>query len=149
MELRCRQCSWSSVCGVEAMVEWLRRHGRLKRAEQPQAAFVEELFLATADRFACPECGAVGLVAGPPREEDECWEIGRACQVCGQPIPAERLEAVPDTQVCARCKVDEEAGKTHEQPEYCPRCGAILQVQPTRGAGISRYRMVCPECGWT
>ena len=26
----------------------------------------------------------------------------RECEVCGEPIPAERLEALPDTQTCIR-----------------------------------------------
>ena len=148
-ELVCPQCSWSAVCIAETMLDWLRRHGRLKRADDVEAELVKELFVANANRFSCPNCRAVGLAAGPPREESEDWEVGRACEVCGEPISAERMEVFPDTRVCAGCKENEEAGRSNDQPDYCPRCGAILQLRPTRGPGISRYQMVCPECGRT
>jgi RNA polymerase-binding transcription factor DksA len=32
----------------------------------------------------------------------------RRCERCSQPIPAERLEAVPDATLCLRCKGHEE-----------------------------------------
>ena len=29
--------------------------------------------------------------------------IGRACVLCGEPIPPKRLEALPDTKTCVVC----------------------------------------------
>ena len=144
--LACRQCSWTTLCSDLDIVAWLQRHGRLRRAEQPEADLTQEMFRVTADRFACPACGAVGLAVGDPDEADE-WESGRACDVCRQVIPPERLEVFPDTRVCAQCKDAEETGQSTEEPEYCPRCGAIMQLRSARGSGISRYQLVCPECG--
>jgi transcription elongation factor Elf1 len=146
-ELTCPQCEWSVACNLDAMLAWLRRHGRLRRADDVDSEFVKELFSANAGRFSCPECGSVGLAAGPPREDEEDWVIGRACEVCGKPISAERIEIFPDAKVCAGCKEDDEAGRSRDQPDYCPRCGGIMQLRPTRGHGISRYQMVCPDCG--
>jgi len=146
-ELRCPQCHWTIVCDVDAMVSWLQRHGRLRRAQEPEPAVVDELFTVAAGQFSCPECGAVGLLVRPATDDDEDWGESRPCEVCGQPIPPERLVAIPSTRVCAHCKQDEEAGESQDQPEYCPRCGAIMQLRQSRGAGIARYAMVCPECG--
>ncbi len=143
--LTCSQCAWTTLCSDLDIIAWLQRHGRLRRAEQPGADLAAEMFRVTADRFACPECGAVGLAVGAPGEEDE-WTVGRACEVCRQPIAPERLEVFPDTRVCPACKDAEEKGESAEVPDYCPRCGAIMHLRPSRGAGISRYQMVCPEC---
>jgi hypothetical protein len=33
---------------------------------------------------------------------------GRACQKCGQEIPARRLAAVPDARYCIQCQVDKD-----------------------------------------
>ena len=41
-ELSCQQCPWSTVCNVEAMVEWLRRYGQLKRVEEPEPFVVAD-----------------------------------------------------------------------------------------------------------
>ena len=145
--LTCPQCSWTTSCSDLDIIAWLQRHGRLRRAEQPEADLAGEMFRVTADRFTCPECGAVGLTVGGPLDDASDWEVGRACEVCRQPIAPERLEVFPDTRVCATCKDAEETGQATEVPDYCPRCGAIMQLRPSRGAGISRYQMVCPECG--
>ena len=128
---------------MDQMHRWLRGVGMLKREKEPNPGLVEELFLQTAGRFACPECRAVGLTAGEPREEEVDWGEARSCDECGKPIPPERLEVFPDATVCAACK---EAGPTTER-EFCPQCGAVLQMRRSGGAGISRYVMVCPECG--
>lgn len=146
-ELTCPQCGWSALCGTDTMLRWLRRHGRLKRADDVDADLVTELFTANTNRFSCPECGAVGLLAGLAREENADWEFNRTCDVCGKPLSPDRLEVFPDTRVCAECKRGEEQGNPGSEPEYCPRCGAILQVARTRGSGITRYRMMCPDCG--
>jgi hypothetical protein len=145
-ELRCSQCQWAVVCDIDAMIAWLQRHGRLRRAQEPEPALVEELFTVAAGQFSCPECGGTGLLVGSPGDEDEDWGTPRPCEICGQPIPAERVAALPETRVCATCKQYEEAGKPAD-PEYCPRCGAIMEVRQSRGPGIARYTMVCPECG--
>lgn len=32
--------------------------------------------------------------------------MARSCARCGKPIPAERIEAVPETMVCVKCSQD-------------------------------------------
>jgi len=129
------------------MADWLRRARRLKREKDPEPGFVVELFKSAAGRFSCLECGAVGLQAGTPREDEEDWGVSRPCEVCGRPVGAERLEIFPDTRVCASCKQKEERNGPSAEPEYCPRCGGLMHVQPSRRAGISRYVFVCSDCG--
>jgi DnaK suppressor protein len=33
------------------------------------------------------------------------------CEACGQPVPRDRLEAVPYAKLCLKCKTDEEQGR--------------------------------------
>ena len=146
--LTCPQCRWTTACDDRAIREWLHRHGRLRRAEEPEAAFAEEIFRVSANRFTCPECGAVGLTVGAPQHQADEWELGRACEVCRQPIAPERLEVFPNARVCAQCQGKEETGQTNEVPEYCPRCGAIMQLRSPRGRrsvtlsnGLPRLRL--------
>jgi len=146
LELRCGQCGFCAVCDVSEMLRWLHSVGMLRREKKPPVDLIEELFLSTAGRFACPQCSAVGLSAGPPQEDEADWDQSPPCEACGKPIPPERLEVFPDTRLCAACKQTDEQQGPVEEPEYCPHCGAVMTLQKSRGAGISRYVMTCPEC---
>ena len=51
--------------------------------------------------------------------------VERMCITCGQPIPAERLEALPDATRCARCQGAAEVPRdASDTGEACPRCAA-------------------------
>jgi len=127
------------------MSDWLRGVKMLRREAEPEPEFVVELFDSAAPRFTCPQCGVVGLAASLV-ERDE-WTASRPCQRCGEPIPVERLQAVPWATTCVRCQGAQETGADAGPREFCEDCGAVLQVRPARGGGIARYAMRCPDCG--
>lgn len=29
------------------------------------------------------------------------------------------------------------------EPEFCPKCGALLELRVSRGAGVTRYKQFC------
>jgi hypothetical protein len=146
-EVVCRRCQRAEVCGPAAMLDWLRRVRMVRRDAAPEPDLLGELFRAAAAKLVCPRCGAVGLAVRAAAEEDEeAWGMARRCEACGQAIARERLQALPGARLCARCQSREDRGELNEPPEYCPKCGGAMVVRPTRGAGVTRYEMVCPSC---
>lgn len=149
LELRCRQCAWSELCGVSEMINHLQRLGMMRRPKEVDPATVRELFLGSADRMACPDCGQAPLVPGPPEEEQAHWPGSRRCEGCGEVISSERVAAMPDIRICVACQGRDEAGSPTVEQEYCPRCGSAMILRQSSGAGLTRYRMVCsasPAC---
>ena len=149
LELRCGKCGWNEVCGRMEMVRWLRTAGKLRPGREPEAEIVRELFPTVVARLVCPQCGAGGLSFGPAREDVSEWPGDRVCSSCGKTISSERLDALPDAQLCAVCQRADEQGQGPAEVEYCPQCGAPMALKPTRGAGVTRYEMVCtsiPPC---
>jgi predicted RNA-binding Zn-ribbon protein involved in translation (DUF1610 family) len=129
------------------MIDWLSRHRLIKQSAAAEADLLAELFRASASRFACPQCGHAGLVASPSEPLDsEAWGEARKCESCGTAIPAERLEAFPDTRLCVACQGRDERGELTGPAEYCPRCGSVMTLERSRGTGITRYVMACPAC---
>ena len=143
LELRCPRCAQVQVCGPPLMLARLRQLGMFKRAEDPPSDVIAELFLRSADRFRCDQCGTVGLVVGAAADD---WEATRHCVACAKPISKERLSVVPDATRCAACQAKAESG-SDETPEYCPRCGTPMVLRLRGGHGITRYVMACPACG--
>lgn len=89
----------------------------------------------------------------PAAAPHAAWPQARPCTGCGQAIPRERLELLPEATLCAACQAaaedDDAAGRPAATGEYCPRCGAPLVLRASRGRGITRYRPVCtgsPPC---
>ncbi len=149
LELRCPECSWAEVCGPEAVTRWLRGAKKLRAGHAPEIEILYEVFRATAGQLACPKCGKKGLAAGPAAEDEADWPGSRPCPSCGKPIPQERLEAVPDATLCAACRRDEERGRRPTEVDYCPRCGAPMELRLTKSGGITRYVLTCtavPPC---
>src|SRR5437879_5799851 len=92
-ELICRACGWRTICGRDDAVARLRLIGLLRRERDPDDELVEELFVEAAPRMTCPLCKEKSLFARPSEfEEDGDWEPAALCEVCREPIPAERLE---------------------------------------------------------
>jgi DNA-directed RNA polymerase subunit M/transcription elongation factor TFIIS len=145
-QLRCPDCSYVEVVGLSEMLRRLQSAGMMRRAKEPDEAVIEELFLQTAPRFPCPECGRTGLVVEDV-DVDADWGTARLCARCRRPIPPERLEIFPGATLCAACQqADEAAGEADPAtPDYCPRCGSIMTLRAS-GAGMSRYVMTCPQC---
>jgi predicted RNA-binding Zn-ribbon protein involved in translation (DUF1610 family) len=130
------------------MLRWLQSAGMMRRAKEPEAPLIEELFAQSGDRFACPQCGRMGLLVEDADDDwsDDAWGEARKCARCGKPIPAERLEIFPNATHCAACQQTADSAEA-DTPEYCPRCGAIMTLRAARIGGVQRYQMVCPSCG--
>lgn len=128
------------------MIEWLREAQMTRRGTAPEAELLGELFRAGAGRFACPQCGAVGLaVEDAAVEDDEAWGMARKCDDCGKPIARERLEVFPDTRRCVSCQGRSDRGEATGPDEYCPKCGSVMSMRQSR-RGVTRYVMSCPNC---
>ncbi len=145
--LHCPDCSFAAECDASEMLRWLQNAGMLRRAKDPDASLIEELFLQTADRFRCPACGRMGLIVEEVKDDwnDEAWGMARTCVRCRKPISRERLEIFPNATLCAACQNASEADED-ETPEYCPRCGSIMTLRTTGAGGVQRYALVCPQC---
>lgn len=147
VKLACPHCSYSALCGLGAMIDWLRRARMARRDIEPDADVLGELFRAAAGKFACPQCGGVGMAVGDAdAEDDEAWGMARRCDGCGQPIDRERLEALPEARLCMACQAGDERGDSGGPHEYCQHCGEVMVTRPSRGPGVTRYRTVCPSC---
>jgi hypothetical protein len=123
----------------------------LRREPEPDDDLVAALLVEAAPRMTCPVCKEQALSATPTDVGDnEEWQAAVLCEVCRGPIPPERLEAVPGTKRCAACQGKAEAGQLADaEPEYCPHCGAIVELRVSRGSGITRYKRFCtgdPAC---
>jgi Zn finger protein HypA/HybF involved in hydrogenase expression len=110
------------------------------------------LFVEAAPRMTCPICKEKRLHAvghDPDDRDDADWQAAVLCEVCRQPIPLERVEALPSARRCVACQGRSEAGIAVEEPEYCPKCGSLVEIRVSRGTGITRYRRFCtgnPPC---
>jgi hypothetical protein len=152
-ELTCRNCGWRTVCGRDDAVARLRIVGQLRREREPQEDLVATLFVEAALTMTCPICKEKSLFARPSQgldEEPGDWQSAVLCEICREPIALERLEAIPKTKRCAICTTKAESGQLTEiEPDYCPNCGALVEVRVSRGSGITRYKRVCtgdPPC---
>jgi RNA polymerase-binding transcription factor DksA len=151
LELACPACQWTEVCGPGAMLGWLRSVKMARRDTEPDPELIAELFRSAVDRFECPECHAKGLIAlasqaDAEEQDDEAWGMARICQGCQRPIPRERLEVFPNTRLCVDCQAKDDRGEQGGAAEYCPRCGNVMVLRQSSGAGLARYKMTCPSC---
>jgi Zn finger protein HypA/HybF involved in hydrogenase expression len=152
-ELTCRECGWRTVSGRDDAVARLRIVGQLRREKEPDEALVEALFIEAAPQMTCPICKDKSLAARPSQDVEEepgDWQTAVLCEICREPIAPERLEAIPGTKRCATCARKAESGQLDEiEPDFCPNCGALVEVRVSRGSGITRYKRVCtglPPC---
>ena len=124
----------------------------LRREPDPDEDLVATLFVEAAPRMTCPICKEKQLWRGrrPKTCDDGDWQAAVLCEVCREPIDPERLEAIPGTKRCAACQGKAESGRlVEDEPDYCPQCGAIVEIRVSRGSGITRYKRVCtgePPC---
>lgn len=149
LDLACSACGWAEECGWQQIDGHLRSAGLLKRNPHPSHDELRELLFGVADRLACPECRHTGLrISESPLASDD-WQAAPRCQQCGGPIDPERLEVFPDSRTCVACQRSSDRGASPDEPEYCPRCGSLMEVRQSRGAGVTRYALVCTSrsCG--
>jgi RNA polymerase-binding transcription factor DksA len=152
-ELTCRNCKWRTVCGLDDAVARLRIIGQLRREREPDEDIVAALLVESVSRMTCPLCKEKALFARSSLELDneaDDWQAAVLCEICREPIDPERLEAIPGTKRCAACATKAETGQLEEiELDYCPNCGAPIEVRVSRGSGITRYKRVCtgdPPC---
>ncbi len=143
LQLRCPDCRWSELCDLLGMRAWLHSVGMLRRATDPEAEMIVELFRKSREKFECPECDAELRIEQPA---DEDWPAAQSCQACGKTIPPARIAAIPGATMCAACQEKADRGESLGEAEYCEHCGGIL-VMKQSGSGITRYTMRCSDCG--
>ncbi|MCA9162072.1 MAG: TraR/DksA C4-type zinc finger protein [Planctomycetales bacterium] len=148
-QLQCSACGHRAISANAEMVSRMRTVGMLMRDKSPDPRLLDALLPTAAARMRCDGCGQTGLNIEPFEDEwdDAAFSGGRSCESCGSIIPAERLAALPDTRVCARCQQSRESGRSSDEPEFCPRCGDLLQMRSTSQGGVTRYAMWCRTCG--
>ncbi len=150
-ELFCPECGFRTLLGFADAVAKLRIIGRLRRDKEPDVATVATLLEADAPLMTCPTCKRRGLVCREASEEEwqhDDWQAAVLCEVCRQAIDPERLEFLPETKRCSSCQGKAEAGTLDEgEPEFCPRCGGLVELRVSRGTGITRYRRFCTASG--
>ncbi len=150
-QLKCPDCQWQTTLGATDIAVRLRLLGHLRRDSAPDEGVLEELFAQSAQNMTCPTCKRVGLVVSDPADDDEFddWQAAVLCDVCRGAIPPERLEVAPNAKRCVKCQTQAEEGTLPEEPDYCPRCGSLVELRVSRGSGITRYKRFCtgvPAC---
>ena len=128
---------------------WLLSAGRLRSHSAATREELRELAVALAPQIACTSCGQMRLTAAIVEDDPAAWPEARRCEECGELIPPERMEVVPDARLCTKCQSRDERGVSAGAIEYCPHCGSPMALRPSRGAGIHRYVMQCsgnPPC---
>jgi Zn finger protein HypA/HybF involved in hydrogenase expression len=153
LELECRQCGWRTVCGRDDALGRLRLLGLLRRDPEVAPEVLVPLFLDAAPRMTCPLCKEKRLAARQLRADelpaDDDWQAAVLCEICRTPIGPERLEALPGTKRCVACQGMAESGVLNDEPDYCPRCGSLVEIRVSRGSDITRFRRFCtgnPPC---
>ncbi|MHB0959657.1 MAG: TraR/DksA family transcriptional regulator [Pirellulaceae bacterium] len=146
-ELTCSACGKHEIVGPLQMLERLRAAGMLKREKEPDWELVCELFRTQPALHSCVNCGSDAVLLAPYVERAEDWEETRRCERCQTKIPLDRLEVFPDTRLCVACQQRHDRDEPEGEPEYCPRCGTIMQLRLSRSSGIAHYLMYCPACG--
>lgn len=151
IELECRDCHWWTLCGETEIVRRLRALGAFRRSAEPPEEMVREVLLSQGSRLACDRCRKDGLSIRLDAGQDDRgqWEQVVVCEICREPIPPERLEFAPGATRCVGCQDAADRGKSFVEPEYCPKCGSLVELRVSRGEGVARYKLWCtghPPC---
>lgn len=150
--LSCPGCGWRTVCGEADIAARLRLVGLLRRDKDPDEGILAALFDDAAGRMTCPGCKRVGVVAddADAADDEDDWQAAVLCEACRKPIDPERLEVFPDSKRCVPCQARSESGVPEpDEPDFCPRCGSLVELRVSRGSGLTRYRRFCtgqPAC---
>lgn len=149
--LTCPECGWRTICGEVETARRLRTLGLLKRAANPPEELLSELLLSNVAQLSCDQCQAVGLAVTDPEVDEEFgdWQQAVVCEVCRKPIPPERVEVFPDARRCVDCQNVADRGEEPDEPEFCEKCGSLVELRVSRGGGITRYKRFCtgsPPC---
>lgn len=151
VQLECKACGWWTVCGEAEIVRRLRLLGLFRRSPEPPEDFVCEVLRTNAHRLKCDRCNAAPIEVreGGDEANADDWEQVVLCEICRQPIPAERLEFNPKAKRCATCQDAADRGASFVEPDFCPKCGALVELRVSRAGGLTRYKLWCtgnPPC---
>lgn len=130
------------------MHAWLCSAGKARPGKTMELEILYEVFRSAASQFVCPKCGRAGLGVSNA-VESAAWPEVPSCVKCGQPISRERLVALPATRVCTACQRDIERGVAKPDRDFCPRCGAPMEVRAIAEGRRTRYVLACsarPPC---
>lgn len=147
-EMHCPRCGWSEALGLTRAVFWLRKAKLMGAKSESTEDEIRELLPVAAERLTCPECGELPLVVRQPLDDGADWPQAARCEVCGQPIPQERLEIMPHTKTCVTCQQRDESGNDPAEADYCSQCGSPLRMKARGGSGLAGYIMHCEQCGY-
>lgn len=151
VQFECRDCGWWTLCGAAQTVRRLRKLGLFRRATDPPDEMVREVLVSHGSRLACDRCGKASLQVRLDADDAGRgeWEQVIVCEICREPIPIERLEFMPNARRCACCQDATDRGQSFAEPEFCPRCGSLVELRVSRGGGVARYKLWCtgnPPC---
>ncbi len=154
--LGCPHCNWQAICNQAEVEHRLRGLGLLRRAPHPPGELVAELLNANLSRLSCDACGNTGIVLARDHEDNndddrpsDDWQQAIVCEVCKKLIPPERVEIFPDARRCVDCQGLADRGEEPQEPDFCPKCGSLVELRVSRGTGITRYKRFCtgsPAC---
>ena len=149
-QFECGACGWWTLAGEVEIARRLRTLGLLRRASDPPTEMVLELLATYGPKLPCDRCRATGLTIREGDEGDRGdWHTAVVCELCREPIPAERLDALPDARRCVTCQAAADRGQSFVEPDYCPKCGSLLELRVSGGGGTTRYKLFCtgsPSC---
>jgi len=104
-EVRCNNCSYFQLWGLEQVVRGLVQAGKLRLESDFDAALSYELFRVHCGTIRCPGCGETGSLSQiSPKKNQWTWADEVRCEDCGNEIPLERLAAIPDVSRCVACQ---------------------------------------------
>ncbi len=104
-EVRCSNCDYFELWGLERAIQALTAVGKLSPAAEFHAELFAELFRVHAKHVACSGCGKTEtLRAVRTQKGDWDWEDAVRCEDCGGEIPEARLRAVPGATRCVKCQ---------------------------------------------
>lgn len=153
--LTCKQCDEKQKWDAAGRLRALQKAGHLRKVTDPKSPLVDELFTSQVSSLPCPSCKQAGylhLTWIDPQEqadsEDDDWG-GRLCKSCRQPIPAERLQVIPNATLCVACQQTEVCASNCStlSDESCPKCGNWLHIE-TRRSSLRTHILRCPACNY-
>ncbi|HEX6962466.1 MAG TPA: TraR/DksA C4-type zinc finger protein [Lacipirellula sp.] len=151
VQVECGDCGWWTLCGEVEITRRLRKLGLFRRATDPPEELVREVVATHGLRLTCDRCGATRLRVQLDADEADRgeWEQVAVCEICREPIPPERLDFNPNATRCVACQDAADRGRSFVEPDYCPKCGSLLELRASRSGGITRYKLWCtgqPPC---
>ena len=151
VQLECQDCGWWKLCGEAEVVRRLRPLGHFRRSAAPPEEIVREVLATDGHALACDRCKhkSLRVTPDPEQTEGDGWEQVVVCELCREPIPPERLEFKPNSRRCVACQDAADRGKSFVEPDFCPKCGSLLEIRVSRGGGPTRYKLFCtghPPC---